>query len=233
MTPIARRFARSTIETICGSCSKRSSTGARLRSRADDREHLARVPPAPRVARDLAAERLGDPLAQRARTIEQQPAARSRPLPSRESREQLRLRLRPDPGHLPQPPFRGGRAELVHGPHAERAPDLDRALWAEPEQPTEPDELRRDLALELVQLRDPSRLDELPQPRLDPGADPAQLAHPTGADELGNRRRRLADRLGRAPVRPRRVRARPGEVEQSRERLEPVGDLRVRESHAP
>ena len=203
------------------------------RSGAHDREHLARVAPTPRVARDLAAERPGDVLAQRERTIEKKPAAGSRPFTARESGEELRLRLRPDPGHLPQAPFRRSRAELVHGPHSERARDLRRPLGTEPEQPTEPDELRRDLALQRVQLREPSRLDELAQPRLDPGPDPAQVAHTPGADELGNRRRRLANRLRRAAVRTRRVRARPLDVEQPGERLEPVGDLRVRERHAP
>ena len=173
------------------------------------------------------------PLAQRERPVEEQTPPRPRPFASREGGEELRLGLRPDPGHLPQPSFRRGRAKLVDRPHPERLPDLHRALRAEPEQPPEPDELRRDLALQLVQLREPPRLDELPQPRLDSRPDPAQLAHPTGADELGNRRGRLADRFRRTPVRARRVRARPVQVEQRGERLEPVGDLSVRECHAP
>ena len=82
----------------------------------------------------------------------------------------------PIPGPL-QPPRRGGLAQLVGGSDAERAADLDRALRPEAEQPPEADELRRDLALELVELRDPPGLDELAQPRLDPRPDAAQLSH--------------------------------------------------------
>ena len=223
---------RSTIETICGSCSNRSST-ARLRSGAHDREHLARVPPSPRIARDLAAERLGDATAQRERPVEEQTPPRSRPFASLEGGEELRLRLRPDPGHLPQPPSAAAarNSSTVRTPSAR---PISPARWeAEPEQPTEPDELRRDLALQRVQLREPPGLDELAQPCLDPGPDPTQVAHTPCADELGNRRWRLANRFGRAAVRTRRVRARPRDVEQPGQRVEPVGDLRVREDHAP
>ena len=98
------------------------------------------------------------------------------------------------------------------------------ALRPEPEIAAEADELGRELALELGQLGDLARLDELAQPRLDPAADPAQLAHAPGPHELGDRDRRAADRLGGAAVGARRVRVRVGELEQRRERVQAVGD---------
>ena len=83
------------------------------------------------------------------------------------------------------------------------------------------------LALELVELRNPPRLDELTQAAGDSRADPAQLLHATRRDELRDRRLRLADRLGRAPVRTRGVVARTGKVEQACKRLQLLGDDRV------
>ena len=99
-------------------------------------------------------------------------------------------------------------------------------LAPEAEIATEADEAGRELALELGQLGDVAGLDELAQPRLDPAADPAQLAHPAAAHELGDRDAGArADRLGRAAVGAGRVRVRVGELEQRRERVQPVGDL--------
>src|SRR5919202_3101104 len=114
-------------------------------------------------------------------------------------REQLCLSLGPDAGHLPQPPLLGGGAEVVEGRDAERAADLDAAPGADPEQPPEPDQLRRELALELRELLDVARLDQLAQPPLDAGADPAQLARPPGPYELRDRCRRRADHLRGSP----------------------------------
>src|SRR5262249_36193776 len=91
----------------------------------------------------------------------------------------------------------------------------------------EADQLRAQLALELVELRDPAGLDELLESRRDPGSDPAKLTDAPGADELVDGDRRLAHGLGRAAVGPRGVRARAGEVEQRRERLEAIGDRGV------
>ena len=133
-------------------------------------------------------------------------------------------RLRPDPRHGPQPPGRRRLAQLVGRADAERPRDLDRALRAQPEVAAEADEVGRELALELRQLGDLAGLDELAQPRLDPRADPAQLAHPPGPHELGDGDRRGADRLGGAAVGAGRVGVRVGEVEQRRERVQPVGD---------
>jgi len=71
----------------------------------------------------------------------------------------------------------------------------------------------------------------LEQPRLDPRPDSSQLAHPTAAHEVGHRQRRAPDRLGRAPIRPHRVRVSVGQLEQGRKRFEAVGDEAV--VHAP
>jgi hypothetical protein len=53
---------------------------------------------------------------------------------------------------------------------------LHRPSGGQSEEATEPDQLRRELALELRQLRDLTRLDELAQPTLDPRPDPMQLS---------------------------------------------------------
>jgi hypothetical protein len=105
--------------------------------------------------------------------------------------------------------------------------DLDRALGPEAEIATEADETRRELAFELGQLGDVARLDELAQPRLDPPADPAQLAHPAGAHELGDGDPSRADGLGSAAVGAGRVGVRVAEVEQRRERLQAVRDCGI------
>ena len=97
----------------------------------------------------------------------------------------------------------------------------------EPEIAAEADQIGRELALELRQLGDLARLDQLAQPRLDPGADATQVAHTPALHELGHRRRRAADRLGGPAVGTRRVRASLAELEQRRERVQAVGDLGI------
>jgi hypothetical protein len=82
--------------------------------------------------------------------------------------------------------------------------------------------------LQLVELRDASGLDELLQAAGDARADSAQFLHAPVGDELRDRRFRLADRLGGAAVRPRRVVTGAGKVEQARERLQLLCDVRVR-----
>ena len=96
-----------------------------------------------------------------------------------------------------------------------------------PTQAPEADELGLHLGLELVDLREAACLDQLSQPCLDRRADAAQLPHPPLPDELGDRRGRRTDQLGRAPVRAHAVGARSCEIEQRRERLQPLGDQRV------
>ena len=226
MTPVARHSLRSTTATICGKPLEVLEQRLGIETAADDGELLVHVAPAPGIAGDLAADSSAIPSSKsRARFSSSPP--RARPLLSCERRDQLGLRLRPDSGHACKPSLRRGLAELLGGANAESAPDLDRTLGAETDEPPEPDELGRHLALQLVELGDPPRLEELAEPRLDPRADAAQLADATGLHELGDRRLRLADQLGSPPVGA-RCRGSLREVEQGRERLEPVRDLRVR-----
>jgi hypothetical protein len=98
--------------------------------------------------------------------------------------------------------------ELLGRADAERPPDLDHPLRPDPEKAPEPHELRLHLLLQLVELGDRPRADELGQARSDPRTDAAQLLDATGGDEVGDRRFGLADRLRRAAVGPRRVEAR-------------------------
>ena len=149
----------------------------RVRPRADDGQQLARVAPAAHVAGRLPAEGRCDGAHELPPAVEQHCALRSRLGLARERFEEPRLGLRSDAADRLQAP-RGRRlAQLVGCPDVERLRDLDRALRAEPEVAAEADERRSELALELGQLRDRARLDELAQARLDPGPDPAQLAH--------------------------------------------------------
>ena len=224
VNPTARRSSCSIIATICGSAANRASTADGSVDGTHDREPLARVAPPPHVAGHLAAEELRDPADELPRLVEQQPALRPRLGLARERLEDPRLVLRADPGHGPQPAGGRGGAELLGGADAERAGDVDRPPGAEPEIAPEPHQARGEVALQLGELGDLPGLDQLAQPRLDPGPDPPQLTHPAGADELRERDRRVADRLGGAAVGARRVGVRIGELEQRGEGLQAVGD---------
>src|SRR5205823_14364238 len=125
-----------------------------------------------------------------------------------------RLHLRPDPAHLAQPSLGGRGAQLVRRPDPELSPDLDGSARADAEQPAERGELQRDVLLELAQLGDLAGLDELAEPRLDPGPDPAQLADASGAHELGDRSRCRPDEVGRLAVRALAVVARARQLEE-------------------
>ena len=196
-------------------------------ARNDDGESLRRVAPAAWVARGNAAERLGDRLDERAAAVQQQRTRGRRLWLSRQRRTQLALRLRPDPRHLLQPSRVSCLAQLRKRAHAEHASDLEHPLDRDAEEPSEPGQLRRDLALELLQLGDLTGLDQVEQPPLDPGPDPAQLAGAALPYELGDRRRGRADQVGRAAVGPRRVRLGARQLEQRGELIEPSGDLGV------
>ena len=106
--------------------------------------------------------------------------------------------------------------------------ELTHPLGREAEQARDADELRQRLCLQLLQLRQLARLDELAQPLLDPGPDPGKLAHAPGADERGDVGRRRADQLRGAAIRADGVVARAVQVEQSGEGIQPFGEVRVR-----
>ena len=105
--------------------------------------------------------------------------------------EDLRAR---SPGRSPSPRAAVRPSAAARSSSAVRTPssraERDHPLRPEPDQPAERDELRLDLALELLELGDPPGLDELARAaRSMPGPDPAQLAHAPRTDELGDRRR--------------------------------------------
>jgi hypothetical protein len=84
-----------------------------------------------------------------------------RPSLAFESGEQALLRLRADAGHSLKSSLACGGTELVGARHAERAPDLDHPLRCDAKEASQPNELGLYLALELVELRDVSGLDQL------------------------------------------------------------------------
>jgi hypothetical protein len=200
---------------------------ARIGGGADDRQQLAGVAPPPHVAGRLAIEGGGDASHELPGAVEQQAAPRARLGLAAERLDQPRLGLRPDSGDAPQPA--GGRrlAQLVGGADSERSRYLDRAFSAQAEIAAHADQIGGELTLELRQLGDPARLDELAQARLDPRADPAQLARAAGPHQLRDREPGTTDGLGRATVGASHVRVRLGELEQRRERVEAIGDLGV------
>ena len=189
----------------------------------DDREPFGGVLESPRVACHLGAKRVGDRLRQDPGAVQQQATRRSRPLGCTQRLDQLPLGLRTDSRHLLQAPSLGCLAELVERRDPERPADLDASFGADPEQATEADQLGRQAPLELDELLDVARLDEFAQPSFDSRPDSAQLPGPPGAHELRHRCGRRADHLRRAPVRPHGVVLRVGELEQSREGFESVG----------
>ena len=222
-------LARSSSATTCGSAAKRVRTGRGSCRGAHDREVLAGVAPAPRVARPRSPPSPPrSPPSRSRRAVEQQPLPGPRLLArGRATRAAAPRCFGPTPG-TSAGGRRARRRGTRRGPHVERAGELQRALRAQPEVAAEADEVRRELALELGQLGDRARLDELAQPA--PRCSrpmPAQLPDPPGAHEVGDGGRRAADGLRRPPVGARAVRVRLGELEQARERLQPVGDLRV------
>ena len=178
----------------------------------------------PPSAAAIAAEQLARLGQQRARAA----AAPRAPCASRSS--SLRSVAGPIPRTSRSPPASAAARNSSDGRHVERAGDLEHPLRPEPDQAAEADQLRPQLALELVELGDPAGLDELLEPRRDPGPDAAQLADAAGADELVDRHGRLADRLRGAAVGAGGVEARAREVEQRGERLEPIRDRRVVEA---
>src|SRR5581483_10076301 len=172
-------------------------------------------------------ERRRDGSDELAGAVEEQPPPRPRLGFPRQRLEELRLRLRSDARHRAQPA--GGRrlAKLLGGPSIERPRQLQRALGPEPEVAAETDEVGGELALELRQLGDLPRLDQLAELSLDAATDSAQLARPPRTHQVGHRHPRAADRLRRAAVGAHAVRVRVAQVEHRRERLQAVGDPSV------
>ena len=75
----------------------------------------------------------------------------------------------------------------------ERGADLHSPASAEAEQAAESGELGRRLPAKLLHLGQPPGLDELAEPGVDPGPDPAQLAGAAAPDEVGHRNRGRCD----------------------------------------
>ena len=175
VTPTARR--RPARARRRSAAARRSAPApATGRRGADHGQQLARVAPAAHIAGRFPVEGAAMPPTSSQARLSSSPrcgrGAASRASASRAApRSSARCRGRSAAGRRPPP----RAARRASGP--ERLRDVDRAPRAEPEIAAEADERRGELALELGQLLDRAGLDELAQPRLDPGADPAQLAH--------------------------------------------------------
>ena len=199
----------------------------RMRRPADDGESLRGIDPAARVAGRHAAQRVRDRLHERSAAVEGQRPRCCRLGLARKCGPELALGLRPDAGHLLEP-ARGRRLpQLVECADAEHAADLEHPPDGDAEEAPEPGELRRDLALELLQLRDLAGFDQLSEPALDSRPDPTQLAHSALPDEVGDRRRRGADQVGCPPVGPRGVGPGARQLQERRERVQPRCDRGV------
>ena len=111
----------------------------------------AHVGPSPWVAGDLAPERLGDRLRQRARSVDGELSRSGRAGDSSRPAD-ARLGLGADTGSLSKPPCVDRLAELLDRTNAERSSDLEHPLLADPQHSAEADELGVDRLLELVQL---------------------------------------------------------------------------------
>ena len=168
--------------------------------RDDDSEARRELAGAARIAGGLAAERVGHLADERERAVQGHPAPRPRRAELRQPLLDPRGRLRPDPRRGREPVLRRGLPQLRQRRDPERVPELAHPLRRDAEQRGDADELRERLRLQLVQLCDAPGLDQLAQPRLDPGADAGQLARTPGSHERGHVGGRRADQVGRATV---------------------------------
>ena len=186
VTPTARRSPCSITATIWGSAAKRSSSedGSAAAQTTASRSHASRQRRTSPAASPSSAAAM-PPTSSQARSSSSPRCGRGSA--SRASASSSRASVfGPMPRTVRRRPAAAASRSSSGGADAERPRDLDRAFRAEPEIAPEADERRGELALELGQLLDLARLDELAQPRLDPRADPAQLAHPPVAHELGD-----------------------------------------------
>ena len=150
-------------------------------------------------------------------------AARSRGPAPRRSRASV---LGPMPGTLAQPAGGGRLAQLSRGADLERPGELDRraSRSARGSGRGRPGQARARARARPARRSALSRSARAAAPR-SPGRCRAARA-PVRRHELGDRRRRRADRLGGPAVGAGRVRVRFAELQQRGERVEPVGDLR-------
>ena len=199
----------------------------RMRCGTDDRESMAGVTTAADVPGRLGLERVRDRADQVPCAVQPQASGEAGFGLTGERRDDLGLGLRADARHLAQAPGGRGLPQLVRGPHPERAGDVDRARGAQPEVAAEPDEAGDELTLELGELGDLSRLQQLAQASLDPRTDAFEHAPATACDELLHRRRAAPDRVRRPAVGADRVRIGVAELQHRGKRVEPVGDLSI------
>ena len=181
---------------------------------------------AARVSSRIAAQCVRDRPGEGAGTVQREPAAR--PWRKREGGSDLRLGAAADSRHRSQTAVLRRLMQLLCRLDAERAADVEHSFRRQAEKPPEPDQLGSQLCAKVTELRDLTRLDQLPEPGLDARADAAELAHASGAHQLRDRRRSGAHELGCASICARGVRARVRELEQRRVGLELVGDRRIR-----
>ena len=170
---------------------KRAQHRARVAAGAHDRELLARVAPAPRVAGDLAAEDVGDARRPaRGRWLSSRPgggAPRARARARRASRASV---FGPIPGARRSLPAQRRRPQLVGGTHVERPRELQRPPRAQARGSARGRSGRaRAHASSSASSAISPVVDELAQPRLDARADPAQLAHAPAPARARPRRR--------------------------------------------
>ena len=125
----------------------------------------------------------GDALEERAAAVEEKGAPRRRSPFLRERLPEPCLRLRPDPGDGAETAVADGSAKLLGRRDPERLRDLDRPLRREAEQAADPDDLRRNGALQFLQLGDLPGLDELKGAGLLDGRLPAGFAVPMPSDD--------------------------------------------------
>ena len=209
--------SRSSTETITGRRCKPVEDGARPAAAQTTASSKESIRPATWISGHLAAECVGDRArAAPARWLSSNPfgcgVLRS---PSSAASEPL-LRLRADSRDRPQPAGASCVPKLVGGGDLERAADLDHALRADAEEPCERQKLRPHVSLQLLELCEAPRLDELLQARRDPRA--RRRATPARAPTRRARRpappshrssRRLAGRRARCRSSSRRGRAGP------------------------
>jgi hypothetical protein len=122
--------------------------------------------------------------------VKQEPLPSPRLLRAGERFEKARLRSWSDAARGPQAAGERGIAQFARRPDVERTGELQRPLRGQSEVAAEADEVRRELPLELGELGDRARFDELTHLRLDARPDPAQLPDPPPAHEVRDGRRR-------------------------------------------